>query len=188
MANITENLLVKRARGNVGKQFVYRTEDEKTHIVSMPKTTQREPNENEIAVRDSFAAATRYGRGALASSEFGAAYKKKAGSAKKALGIAVKDYLTPPKVHTINALAYNGTPGSIIVVKASDDFKVAGVRVSIRSAAGTVIEEGSAVQNTIDANLWKYTATQTNSTLAGSVISAVATDIPGNEGSLDVTL
>ena len=33
-----------------------------------------------------------------------------------------------------------------------------------------------------------YTATQVNAQLAGSKIIAIATDVPGNEGILDVSL
>lgn len=188
MANITENLLVKRARGNVGKQFIYRTEGLNTHITKMPRVKGRVPKANELEIREQFAAASRYGRSATASLEIGLAYKKKAGSAKRAFGIAFKDYLTPPKVHAINTLEYRGTPGSFVVVKASDDFKVVGVSVSISNDAGELIEEGLAVQDTINTNLWKYTATVNNNTLVGSYIKAVAKDVPGNTGSLEVVL
>jgi hypothetical protein len=36
MAKVDENLLVRGARGNVAKQFVYRTHANRTHIVKMP--------------------------------------------------------------------------------------------------------------------------------------------------------
>lgn len=188
MSNITENLLVKGARGNVAKQFVYKTEGNKTHIVKMPKVGKRTPNDTQIGVRDFFAAASRYGRNAIASAELGAAYKKKAGPGKRAFGIAFKDYMTPPKVRAINTLKYSGAPGSVIVVDAKDDFKVATVRVSIYDSSGVLLEEGLAIQNPLVTEFWNYTATKENSSLTGSVVKAIATDYPGNENLLEVTL
>ena len=188
MANITENLLVKGARGNVGKQFVYRTEGDNTHITKMPRGTKRKPKSNELEVRELFAAAARYGRSATASQEWKEAYKKKAGPGKRAFGVAFKDYLTAPEVRAINTLKYNGAPGSVVTIQALDDFKVAEVRVSIYDATGALLEEGIGVQDTVNANAWKYTTTQNNSTLAGSVIKAIAIDVPGNTGSLEITL
>jgi hypothetical protein len=35
---------------------------------------------------------------------------------------------------------------------------------------------------------WTYTATQANNLLTGSKIKAIATDVPGNEGALEITL
>jgi hypothetical protein len=59
--------------------------------------------------------------------------------------------------------------------------------VEIYSAAGALLEKGNAVQqgNGVD---WIYTATQANNALAGSKIKAIATDVPGNEGTLELTL
>jgi hypothetical protein len=50
------------------------------------------------------------------------------------------------------------------------------------------VEEGNAVLNPVKQNLWTYTATQNNATLAGCVITATALDLPGNTGSLEITL
>ncbi|MFI5155235.1 MAG: hypothetical protein ACHQEM_03575 [Chitinophagales bacterium] len=44
MANVNENLLVRGARGNVGKQFVYRKHGNNTNIVRMPTV-----NKNAVA-------------------------------------------------------------------------------------------------------------------------------------------
>jgi len=73
-------------------------------------------------------------------------------------------------------------------VNAKDDFRVALVKVSIHSAAGVLIEEGNAILDPIKRRLWNYTATQNNATATGSVISATATDLPGNFGSLEITV
>jgi hypothetical protein len=62
------------------------------------------------------------------------------------------------------------------------------VTVSIRTAAGVLVEEGNAILNPLDRNKWIYTATQNNASLAGSIISATARDLPGNSGVLDITV
>jgi hypothetical protein len=51
-----------------------------------------------------------------------------------------------------------------------------------------LIEEGNAILNPTDRNKWNYTATQINAVPAGSVIIAVAKDLPGNTGELQVTV
>jgi hypothetical protein len=82
---------------------------------------------------------------------------------------------------------YLGRVGDVIVVHAQDDFKVNAVRISIRSAADELIEEGAAAENA-DGLSWSYTVTQGNANVVGSKITATAIDIPENEGSLEVTL
>ena len=74
-----------------------------------------------------------------------------------------------------------------IAVRAIDDFRVVSVRVEIYAANGTLLEQGNAEQSTNGLD-WTYTATQANSPLAGTKITAIAIDVPGNEGILDVSL
>ena len=90
-------------------------------------------------------------------------------------------------VRLIGSTKYTGAPGSSILVRAVDDFRVAGVQVQIYAAGGALLEKGEAVQqvNGVD---WSYTATLANATLTGTMIRAIATDVPGNEGILEVTL
>ncbi|MFI5155234.1 MAG: hypothetical protein ACHQEM_03570 [Chitinophagales bacterium] len=115
-------------------------------------------------------------------------YEKKASPGNTAFNVAFRDFLKAPVVKKIDASNYNGNPGSTIIANAKDDFRVAEVKLSIRTASGVLIEEGSAVLNPINRNLWTYTATQTNATVAGSVISCIATDLPGNKASLDLVV
>ncbi len=68
-----------------------------------------------------------------------------------------------------------------------DDFRVTGVRVEIRDANNMMLEAGNAVQN-LNGIDWTYAATYGNATLPGTKIKAIAKDVPGNEGVLEVTL
>lgn len=192
MARITRNLLVKGASGNVAKQFVYKKRGKKTLITKMPEFNEKAvPTERQTEVRDLFAAASLYAKGALSSPLLKTEYEKKAIAGKTAFNIAFRDYLKAPVVRSIDTEEYNGTTGSLIVVNAKDDFRVAAVKVSIRNSAGVLIEEGNAILNPIDLNKWTYTAVQSNPApagLTGCIISAAAFDIPGNKGKLEVTL
>ena len=95
--------------------------------------------------------------------------------------------MSSPVVKSIGTGNYTGVIGSLIAVRAVDDFRVTGVQVEIYTASGALLEKGNAVQqvNGVD---WTYSATQANSPLTGSKIKAIATDVPGNEGTLDLTL
>jgi hypothetical protein len=99
----------------------------------------------------------------------------------------VEDFMSPPVVSLIGAGNYTGASGSPVTVRAVDDFRVTAVRVEIYAASGTLLEKGNAEQqkNGID---WTYTATQVNNPLTGSRVKAIATDVPGNEGTLELTL
>jgi hypothetical protein len=61
------------------------------------------------------------------------------------------------------------------------------VQAEIYAASGILLEKGNAVQqvNGLD---WIYTVTQANSALTGSKVKAVATDVPGDEGILELML
>jgi hypothetical protein len=61
------------------------------------------------------------------------------------------------------------------------------VRVEIYAANGTRLEAGNAQQN-LSGNDWTYIATTANNPLPGSKIKVIATDVPANEGTLEVTL
>jgi len=189
MANISENLLVKKARGNVAKQFVYKTRGNHTHITKMPHVPKdRQPSKGQGDQRSLFASASLYAQGAISDPARKDLYLKKAGPGQTAFNIAFRDFLKAPVVSKIITAQYTGVAGAAIVVAAKDDFRVAKVTVSIHAAGGALIEQGEAVLNPINREQWTYTATQANAVLAGTKITATAFDLPGNTGVLEVTL
>jgi hypothetical protein len=189
MAKINDNLLVRGARGNIGKQYVYKKRGENTHIARMPSIDKNAtPTEKQVQVRELFSAASLYAKGAISDPDLKREYRKKASSENTAFNIAFRDYLKAPVVKSIDTGNYKGVPGSTIVITAKDDFRVAEVTVSIRTAAGVLVEEGKAVLNPIDRNKWIYSAMQNNSSPAGSIINAAARDLPGNKGVLEITI
>ena len=94
------------------------------------------------------------------------------------------DALNAPVVESIQAENYHGQLGDKIIIRAKDDFKVTAVVVSIFNQAGELIEEGNAVIQNDEEMKWLYKVQQENPGLSGSKIVAVATDLPGNKGSL----
>jgi hypothetical protein len=100
--------------------------------------------------------------------------------------MAFRDYLKAPVVKKIDVSHYNRTPGSTIVVHAKDDFRVAGVKVSIFNNQGNLLEEGEALINPVKRGQWVYTVTQQDAEQTAAVIRAKATDLPGNEGMLEI--
>lgn len=191
MAKIKDNLLVRGASGNVGKQFVYRKRGDETFITRMPTTDKNaKPTEQQEKVRDQFTAAAGYATGAISDPKLKAEYQKKAKqtAGRTAYNVAFRDYLKAPVVKGIDTSAYNGTVGTTIVVDARDDFRVVEVTVSIKTAAGVLVEEGNAILNPINRNEWFYKATQANAAISGSVIQVTAKDLPGNKGNLQITL
>jgi hypothetical protein len=189
MANINENLLVQGARGQVGKQIVYRKHGKDTTISRMPvQRADLKPTDEQLQNREQFSDAADYAKSVLSSPDLKKEYGKKAAPGQTAYNVAFRDYLKAPRVKEIDARSYDGKPGSTIVVKAKDDFRVAAVKLSIRTAAGALVETGDAQLDPVKRNRWNYTATQNNATTAGCVISATAVDVPGNTGSLEITL
>lgn len=191
MAKIKDNLLVRGASGKVGKQFVYRKRGDDTFITRMPTTDKNaKPTEQQEKVRDLFAAAAGYATGAISDPKLKAEYQKKAKTkaGRTAYNVAFRDYLKAPVVKGIDTSAYNGTVGTTIVIDARDDFRVVEVTVSIKTAAGVLVEEGNAILNPINRNEWFYKATQANAALSGSIIQVTAKDLPGNKANQVITL
>ncbi len=190
MANINENLLVKGARGNVGKQFVYRKHGNDTMIARMPRFNEKAAStEEQLAKRELFASAAMYAQGAIKSAELKKEYQKKAPPGKTAYNMALRDFLKAPVVKKINTEKYNGTPGSTIIIHAKDDFRVAEVKVSIyRASTGDLLEEGYATLAPINREQWIYTASQVNAVAEPLKIVATATDVPGNTAVLEATV
>lgn len=188
MAKINDNLLTRGARGNVGKQFVYRKRGDDTHITKMPSINKDlEATSAQVVVRELFAAAALYAKGAISSPELKKEYQKKAKRGNSAYNMAFRDYLKAPVVKHVYTSKYNGSVGSTIEVIAKDDFRVAEVKVSIRNISGVLVEEGNAVLSPLDRNKWIYTARVINPLPVDSLVTATATDLPGNTKTLSVS-
>jgi hypothetical protein len=185
----SNSLVTGKLSGSLGKELVFREWEGKTVVAKTPKKRKGGPTPPQAKTQVNFLLASRYARAVVRSPDKGkaAAYAAVLKPRQNVYSRAMEDFLSPPVVISIDTRKYKGTVGNTIVVRAMDDFRVVSVRVEIYAANGTLLEEGNAepISNDID---FSYTATQANPALAGSTIKAIATDVPGNEGTLEVIL
>lgn len=189
MAHSNNSIITGKFRGILGKELVFREWEGKTVVAKAPKSREGEPTPAQAETQEKFLLATRYARAVLKNPDQGMAeaYAAVLKPRQNVYSRAVEDFMTSPVVKSINTRNYKGEGGDPIVVRALDDFRVVRVRVEIYAANDTLLEAGNAEQNTNGLD-WTYAATQVNNPLAGSKIIAIATDVPGNEGALEVIL
>lgn len=181
------SIITGKLRGALGKELVFRDWDGENIVARMPKKTGAEPSESQLKIRENFLLASQYAKRILQDPDMAAAYERARRPRQNLYGRALEDCVNPPRVVSINSRNYTGIVGDQVSARAIDDFRVTGVMVQIFAADGTLLEQGSGVLalNGMD---WVYTATQPNGALTGSIIKAIATDVPGNEGSLELIL
>jgi hypothetical protein len=189
MANSNNSVITGKFRGTIGKELVFREWDGKTVVAKAPKARKGLATDAQLKIQENFTLAAKYATSVMEGTDQGIrdAYTARLNPRQNLFSRAVADFMSPPVVKNIGTGAYSAVVGSTITIRAVDDFRVTGVLVEIFAASGTLLEKGNAVQqnNGID---WTYTTTQANAVLAGSKISAIATDVPGNTGTLAVTL
>jgi hypothetical protein len=187
MAQNQENLLLRGTSGTIANMITYRQRAGKT-IVSKKRGKSSVPaTETQLGIQEQFKKAVAWAKGAIKDPVVKAMYQAKAALGQSAFNVATVDAYNPPKVESIQTAGYHGAAGDTITVKATDDFAITGLKVSIANAAGDPIESGDAVMQ-INGTDWLYTAAKANAALAGSKITAVATDGPGNSTAFSVTL
>jgi len=181
MAKATDNILLKGASGTIGDTLTITRKSSGSVILGKKrKASSTGPTAAQLEVQRRFKVGIQYAKSAMKDPATKAVYAAVAGPDQSAFNMALRDATKSPVVESINTADYQGTIGDTIVVRALDDFKVVNVKVSIRTAAGAIVEEGDALpqENGLD---WVYTAIADNAALAGSVITAIAIDTPGNQ-------
>ena len=181
MAKITRNDITEGFTGMIGKQIVFKNRRGTRYAAARPETNKkRKPTAGQKKVQDKMLRCNDYAIAAIKDPQVKEAYAAAAVGGQTAVNVAFKDAWHAPIVHSITAQGYKGNAGDLIFVQATDDFKVASVKVSIFDENGIVIEEGNAMQ---DGLLWMYTAVR-NSDAAHRIV-ATAYDLPGNEGVME---
>jgi hypothetical protein len=189
MAHANNSIITGKFRGALGKQLVFRDWEGKTVVAKAPKSRSGEPTAAQAKTLERFQFASRYAKAIIDAQDqsMAQAYEVVLRPRQNVYSRAVEDFMSSPVVNSIDKRNYQGAVGDKIAVRAIDDYRVVGVLVEIYAANGTLLEKGNAVLNTNGID-WTYTATQANNLLVGSKIKAIATDVPGNEGMLEVTL
>lgn len=187
MAHSNNNLITSGLRGTIGKELVFRNWAGKTIVAKAPCKRPGRPTKAQAIIRDRFYMAARYGKAILSNADpaMADAYRAVLKPRQNLYTRALRDFLSAPVVQQINTDEYTGQQGSLIRIRAVDDFRVTEVRVEIYSATGYQVETGMAVQqlNGLD---WVYNVQTVNLQPTGCRIIAIARDVPGNEGSLEM--
>ena len=188
MAFAENRTIAGALRGSLGKELVFREWDGKI-IVSKYSASTVESTRAQAKTREKFSLASKYAKSVLRNPDnaLAEAYAAVLKPRQNVYSRALEDFMSPPVVKLIDTSNYNGNVGSMIIVHAVDDFRVTGVTAEIFSTGGTLLEYGEAIIDTNSLN-WVFTCTKINNLVPGMIIKATATDIPGNTGSLELTL
>lgn len=187
MGQVDDNVMMRRNRGMVGGQLVYRNRGGKSIVSNAPKKRTGPVTVPQLVKQKKFSKAVRYAKKLKANPVLKEMYQAGASGGQTAYNVALSDALKAPEVLDINAEAYTGTAGEVIVIEAADNFRVKEVKVVINNVLGELLEQGNAVESE-DADEWLYTVTAANPTPEGSLIKVTAIDHPGNRAVLILTL
>jgi len=189
MSKINNNPLLQGVSGKFGDTHVYRKVRGQMQMINIPTKSDKLSVSQEvmsIKLKD----AAMYWKYVKKHPELEKAYGKRTTTSKfSTYLVAVSDKMNSPTVHYIKTEAYKGAIGDIIIIKATDDFKVTRVMVRIENSKGKIIEIGDATRAYHNKpQIFKYVATVANETLKGTVIKVRAFDHPMNEGAAEVVL
>jgi hypothetical protein len=180
MAKYTPNpLFIRALRGAIG-DLVFYVDAEGQLIVKRKGQRKAPPSEKQLARNELFRLASVYGNRVKLDPALAAEYRQICRGRMQPYHVGMRDFLTPPSVAAIDLQAFNGQPGQLIHVVATDDSRVMGVEVILRNAASdAILERGPAGLSTV-VDEWLYT-TQTLIPSGTSLsVEATATDRPGN--------
>ena len=173
-------------RGRIG-DFVFRTCGGVTIVSAWPRKKNEPPTTKQESVENNFKTATLYAKLIVNVPALSSIYNQKLKKGQTIYKLAFKDFLTAPKVESIDCSGYSGAPGDIITVLAIDDFEVIKAEICIRNQEGKIIEEG-VCKSEGKSLFWHYTTKSKIADVTGYTVKAFAMDNPGNIGELEVTI
>ena len=188
MAEVKNHVLAKGFSGTIGRELTFRQIGGRTFVSKYQKAPSVPPTEKKLAAQKKFRIAAAFARRAVQDPALKALYQAAVKGAQRAFNIAIIDALQAPVVENIQTENYKGLIDDLILIRATDNFKVARVVVSITNHQGILIEHGDAVRDENDKNEWIYYSKQQNAEMPGILITAVATDLPGNSTTLSIRL
>lgn len=179
MANVKLNPVLEQIRGQVG-DLVFKRYEDRVILSRKPDLSGHQATAAQQAVRQRFRQAALYGKMVMADPDARARYDQAAEARRKPVfSLTVADFFNAPAIDEVDVSAYTGSTGDPIVVRASDDFEVSRVEVSLTDPDGAVLEEGAA---TLDGHRWVYTAQTDVGSGATVRIGVRALDRPGGAG------
>ena len=180
MAISYDNVITKKYHGMMGG-IVFRCRGDMSIMSKRPDCSKVVKTKAQQANMKRFAAATVYRKMVLNDPMLREKYAKKKKMYQSIRNAAISDFMSKPKVQTIDVKDYKGLPGNEIRISARDRFKFEAVIVTIFNILGQVLESGRAVAMPLsDGMEWVYKATVMNSSYKGSRVVVRVSDLPGN--------
>jgi len=172
MAKVVSNQVVQGVSGGLGNLMLRRLRDGRTILCVKPDFSRRKLSEGQQAHYQRFREGAMYARDAAKTEPVYAEIA--AGTMKTAYNIALADWFHAPVIHKVEV-----GEGRVRVF-ASDDARVAGVRVSILDGEGKVREQGEAVGPVQpgSSGWWEYAAGRLPG--VGEKLVVEARDLAGN--------
>lgn len=184
----SESIVLRESSGSIGKELTITKKKSGRIQLGKHRGASKVPaTDKQLDVQRRFKMGTLYAKAVMKDPDLKAQYQAAAKHDQSAYNLALRDAYKAPEITGITTADYTGGIGSTITVRALDDFKVAGVKVKITSAAGIVVEQGEALlqANELD---WVYTATVDNAAVQGCTVRVAARDLPANETVEEVVL
>jgi len=175
VAQVRNNIFVRGLSGSVGDQFVVKLDKNGRTIVSNMPTFEvnRKFSEQQLDQQEKFRDAIEYAKTAKTQQIY---IDKAEGTGRTPANVAMADFFHAPEVLELDINNWHGEVGQVIRIKATDDVKVTQLNVVITDGAGTVLEQGAAVQD--ENRWWSYTTTAVAADNPRVIVTA--RDLPGN--------
>ena len=169
MARAANNILLRGVSGKLGGLVIRQMRDGSIRLSAQPDFSNRQFSSAQKEHQKRFKKAAAYARQAAQVEPIYAELAER--TMRSAYNIALSDWFNPPVIHHIERRAGR------IRVQASDDVRVASVRVQILDEKGEVLEEGEAIQGNLEIGpeWWEYVSNS-----EGQTIVAEAWDLAGN--------
>lgn len=164
------------ASGKFGGKIIFKNYNGITVISSYPDMSRVKRSEKQKAENVKFKEANAYANLVLKTPELYDFYKARLKGLQRVNNLAIRDFSKPPIVHSITYHCEE----KCIYVKASDDFMVTHVDISIKAMNGTLLQEGQALKSQMDQ--WTFIVNNTSETEFS--VEAKAYDLPGHHASL----
>jgi hypothetical protein len=175
MAKVRNNIVIQGLSGSLGDQLVVKLDKSGRTIVGVSPTfdPNRTYSEAQLEQQSQFREAAGYAKDAKTQAIY---IEKAKDTPRSPANVAMADWFHAPEILEVDVSAWHGAVGQVIRIKAIDDVKVTQVNVAITDSAGTVLEQGQAVD--AGSLWWHYTTTATAP--ENPRIVATARDLPGH--------
>ncbi|UYQ94072.1 hypothetical protein MKQ68_03075 [Chitinophaga horti] len=179
------NAISSGCSGIFARQVMQRIRRGQEEVCKVPVRRPGPGTPRQAEARKRFADANEYYRKVRRQPALNALYERSKTQRLSVQNLCVGDYFHAPEILEVDTSTYTGMPGNRVLIRATDDFCVKSVKVSVYDAEGVMVEEGEAFQLG-DAEYWEFTASCMN--IGGGYFIVSASDWPGNITSIEVPL